>query len=55
MVVKELQRLFGLSGHRLVIPNGDPNEMRFEQINPTNKSKKQDRPDWVQDMEIRIQ
>lgn len=54
MILEELQRLFGLSGHRLVIPNGNPSEMRFEEINPPNKSNKQDKPEWVQDVEIRI-
>jgi len=54
LIVKELQRLFGLSGHRLVIPNGNPDEMRFEKIDPPNKSDKQDKPDWVQDEEIHV-
>jgi len=54
IMIMELQRLFGLSGHRLVFPNGNPDEMRFEEINPPNQSNKQDRPDWVQDVEIHI-
>ncbi|MGI0021707.1 MAG: tyrosine-type recombinase/integrase, partial [Nitrososphaeraceae archaeon] len=44
IIVEEIQRLFGLSGQRLVIPNGNPNEMRFEEIDPLSKSNKQDKP-----------
>lgn len=44
-IAEELQKLFALSGHRLVIPDGDPTKMHFEKINPSDESK--EKPKWL--------
>lgn len=53
LLVQEMQRLFGLSGHRLVMPGGDPDKMHFEKINPSDESNKE-KSKWLIEQNLNL-